>query len=109
MAESQAAVFRTFGVHVTCVEPGAIKTNFMSNVKRPDMAAVPAEYHAPLQSTAAAAQGADQPRDRADLRGAAQRHDGRVGRPGSSHSLPVVDGAERVKPLDSLLMVFFGV
>lgn len=54
MSESQAALFRTFGVHVTCVEPGAIKTNFVANVKRPDMATVPSEYHAPLQSTVAA-------------------------------------------------------
>eukprot|EP00009_Paramoeba_aestuarina_P005559 CAMPEP_0201516816 /NCGR_PEP_ID=MMETSP0161_2-20130828/8067_1 /ASSEMBLY_ACC=CAM_ASM_000251 /TAXON_ID=180227 /ORGANISM="Neoparamoeba aestuarina, Strain SoJaBio B1-5/56/2" /LENGTH=288 /DNA_ID=CAMNT_0047914099 /DNA_START=152 /DNA_END=1018 /DNA_ORIENTATION=+ len=54
MAESQAAVFRTFGVRVTSVQPGAIKTAFWQNVDRPDMAKVPAEYHAPLQSTMAA-------------------------------------------------------
>ena len=43
MSEAQAAVFRTFGVHITCVQPGAIKTAFVSNAKRPDMGLVPSE------------------------------------------------------------------
>jgi len=56
LAESQAALFRGFGVRVCCVQPGAIRTAFIANAKRPDMAKVPAEYHAPLQRTMAAYQ-----------------------------------------------------
>lgn len=54
LSESQAPLFRTFGVRTTCVQPGAIKTSFVANVKRPDMANVPSEYHAALQSTMSA-------------------------------------------------------
>lgn len=54
LSESQAAVFRTFGVHVSLVEPGAIKSAFFHNAQRPDMTKVPAEYVPALQSTSAA-------------------------------------------------------
>lgn len=54
LSESQAAVFRTFGVHVTCVEPGAIQSAFFANAQRPDMTKVPPEYGPALQSTVAA-------------------------------------------------------
>lgn len=54
MSEAQAALFRTFGVYVTCVQPGGIKTSFLKNARRPDLASIPAAYHAPLQSTMAA-------------------------------------------------------
>merc|ERR1719296_241293 len=53
MAESQCAVFREFGVHVTCVEPGGIATKFASNVAMPDMTAIPAEYQESFQKTTA--------------------------------------------------------
>eukprot|EP00656_Telonema_subtile_P011377 TRINITY_DN15612_c0_g1_i1.p1 TRINITY_DN15612_c0_g1~~TRINITY_DN15612_c0_g1_i1.p1 ORF type:complete len:247 (-),score=60.16 TRINITY_DN15612_c0_g1_i1:52-792(-) len=56
MSESQAALFRTFGVRVTCVQPGAIKTAFVTNLKRPDFETMPVDYQAPLQSTMAAYQ-----------------------------------------------------
>jgi len=51
LTESQAALFRTFGVHVSCVEPGAIKSAFWANAQMPDTSAMPAEYQKPLQST----------------------------------------------------------
>ncbi|CAE7696646.1 yusZ [Symbiodinium pilosum] len=51
MTESQAPLFRTFGVHVSCVEPGAIKSAFWANAQVPDTSAMPAEYQKPLQST----------------------------------------------------------
>ena len=54
LSESQAAVLRTFGVYVTNVQPGGIKTAFMRNCKMPDVAAMPSEYGAALQSTMAA-------------------------------------------------------
>uniref|UniRef100_A0A7S2SWM7 Uncharacterized protein n=1 Tax=Rhizochromulina marina TaxID=1034831 RepID=A0A7S2SWM7_9STRA len=54
MSEAQGAVFRTFGVHVTCVQPGLITTAFGGNAKLPDFAKVPSEYQGPIQSTMAA-------------------------------------------------------
>ncbi|CAJ1425220.1 unnamed protein product [Effrenium voratum] len=51
MIESQAPVFRTFGVYVSCVQPGAIKSSFFQNAQRPDPSKLPAEYAQPLQST----------------------------------------------------------
>ncbi|CAE7830187.1 RDH8 [Symbiodinium microadriaticum] len=51
LTESQAALFRTFGVHVSCVEPGAIKSAFWVNAQMPDTSVMPAEYQKPLQST----------------------------------------------------------
>jgi NAD(P)-dependent dehydrogenase (short-subunit alcohol dehydrogenase family) len=53
LAESQAALFRTFGVYVTNVEPGAIRTEFISNAKRPDPSTIPEEYQAPLKNVLA--------------------------------------------------------
>lgn len=53
LSESQAALFRTFGVRVTCVEPGAIKSAFVENAKRPDMTMVPAEYQKALAEVGA--------------------------------------------------------
>eukprot|EP00913_Durusdinium_trenchii_P001405 g1300.t1 len=54
MVESQAPVFKTFGVYCSCVEPGAIKSAFWSNAQVPEFASMPAEYQKPLQSTMAA-------------------------------------------------------
>eukprot|EP00929_Paragymnodinium_shiwhaense_P061452 TRINITY_DN30695_c0_g1_i1.p1 TRINITY_DN30695_c0_g1~~TRINITY_DN30695_c0_g1_i1.p1 ORF type:complete len:182 (+),score=54.00 TRINITY_DN30695_c0_g1_i1:363-908(+) len=54
LSESQAALFRTFGVYVTCVQPGAIQSNFFDAAQRPDMAKIAAEYVKPMQSTIAA-------------------------------------------------------
>eukprot|EP01062_Namystynia_karyoxenos_P060711 TRINITY_DN52416_c0_g1_i1.p1 TRINITY_DN52416_c0_g1~~TRINITY_DN52416_c0_g1_i1.p1 ORF type:complete len:284 (+),score=109.03 TRINITY_DN52416_c0_g1_i1:98-949(+) len=51
LAESQAALFREFGVYVTCVEPGGIKSAFIQNAVKPDLATVPQEYHGPIQLT----------------------------------------------------------
>lgn len=51
LSESQAALFRTFGVRVTCVEPGGIKSSFLHNAVRPDMTKMPADYHGPIAST----------------------------------------------------------
>uniref|UniRef100_A0A0G4G637 Uncharacterized protein n=1 Tax=Chromera velia CCMP2878 TaxID=1169474 RepID=A0A0G4G637_9ALVE len=59
LSESQAALFRTFGVRVTCVEPGAIKSAFFQNAQRPDMSSLPAEYLKPIQSTIAAYQSSE--------------------------------------------------
>lgn len=56
MSEAQAAVFRTFGVYVTNVQPGAIRSKFITNAARPDMTKIPAEYVKPLQSTVASFQ-----------------------------------------------------
>lgn len=53
MTESQAAVFRTFGVHTSLVQPGAIKTAFAQNAERPDMTKVPADYVPVLESVLA--------------------------------------------------------
>lgn len=53
LSESQAALFRTFGVYVSCVEPGAIKTNFIANAKRPDFKTMPEEYKKPIATTMA--------------------------------------------------------
>eukprot|EP01126_Amoeba_proteus_P020076 TRINITY_DN2051_c0_g1_i4.p1 TRINITY_DN2051_c0_g1~~TRINITY_DN2051_c0_g1_i4.p1 ORF type:complete len:285 (-),score=47.97 TRINITY_DN2051_c0_g1_i4:216-1070(-) len=49
LAESQAALFRTFGVYVTNVEPGAIRTKFVANAQLPDN--IPEEYKVPLKNT----------------------------------------------------------
>eukprot|EP00450_Noctiluca_scintillans_P011024 CAMPEP_0194495176 /NCGR_PEP_ID=MMETSP0253-20130528/12865_1 /TAXON_ID=2966 /ORGANISM="Noctiluca scintillans" /LENGTH=288 /DNA_ID=CAMNT_0039336395 /DNA_START=270 /DNA_END=1136 /DNA_ORIENTATION=+ len=57
LAESQAPLFRTFGVYVTNVQPGGIKTNFATNAKLPDMSALAPEYAPALQSTFAAYKG----------------------------------------------------
>ena len=54
LAESQAPLFRTFGVYVSCVEPGAIKSAFWSNAHVPEASAMPPEYMKPMQSTMAA-------------------------------------------------------
>jgi len=35
-SESMASVYSQFGVYVTCVEPGAIKSDFSANSKRPE-------------------------------------------------------------------------
>ncbi|CAE7417116.1 RDH8 [Symbiodinium natans] len=51
LTESQAALFRTFGVHVSCVEPGAIKSAFFANAQVPDTSSMPSEYQKPLEST----------------------------------------------------------
>lgn len=51
LAESHAALYRTFGVYTTNVEPGGISTKFAANVDRPDPANVPPEYLPHLQST----------------------------------------------------------
>jgi len=51
LAESQCAVFREFGVYVTCVEPGGIRTKFTANAKMPDFSAIPAEYQDSFQKT----------------------------------------------------------
>lgn len=69
--ESQAALFRTMGIWCTNVQPGAIKTAFVSNAKMPDMSKMPEEYKAPLASTFAAYQksggGAQSPEEIADI------------------------------------------
>lgn len=54
LSESQAALFRTFGIHVTCVEPGLILTKFVQNAQRPDLSTVPEDYQDPLGKTLAA-------------------------------------------------------
>lgn len=54
LAESQAALFRTFGVSVTNVQPGAIKSDFISNAKKPELTDVPSDYLPAIQSTMAA-------------------------------------------------------
>ena len=51
MVESQAPLFRTFGVYTSCVQPGAIKSAFWSNAQVPDVSSMPAEYAKPMQST----------------------------------------------------------
>lgn len=51
LTESQAAMFRSFGVYVTNVQPGAITSSFIDNAQKPDTASVPEEYHRHLQST----------------------------------------------------------
>jgi len=51
MVESQAPLFRTFGVYTSCVQPGAIKSAFWSNAQVPDVSSMPAEYGKPMQST----------------------------------------------------------
>lgn len=53
MTESQAGVFRTFGVYVSCVQPGLITSKFITNAKRPDPATIAEEYQAPIASTMA--------------------------------------------------------
>jgi NAD(P)-dependent dehydrogenase (short-subunit alcohol dehydrogenase family) len=56
LVESQAPLFKTFGVSVTSVQPGAIKSNFIENANKPDVSAIPPEYLPALQSTMAAYQ-----------------------------------------------------
>ena len=56
LAESQAPVFRTFGVYATSMQPGGIKTSFVTNAKLPDMSALASEYGPALKSTFAAYQ-----------------------------------------------------
>jgi NAD(P)-dependent dehydrogenase (short-subunit alcohol dehydrogenase family) len=56
LTESQAPLFRTFGVYVSSVQPGAIKSNFIENANKPDFAAIPPEYGPGIQSTMAAYQ-----------------------------------------------------
>jgi len=52
--ESQAALFRDFGIYVSLCEPGPIRSKFSANSHRPDMTKVPSDYHQPLQLTMAA-------------------------------------------------------
>lgn len=52
--ESQVALFRTFGIRLSSVQPGGIQTSFGANVARPDPSGIPAEYMPGLQSTMAA-------------------------------------------------------
>lgn len=54
MVEAQAPLFRSFGVFVTSVQPGAIRSAFAQNAVRPDMASLPSEYAEPIQRTMAA-------------------------------------------------------
>eukprot|EP00438_Fugacium_kawagutii_P022363 Skav205213 [mRNA] locus=scaffold400:61441:61998:- [translate_table: standard] len=54
LVESQAPLFRTFGVYSCCVEPGAIKSAFFSNAQVPEASSMPPEYLKPMQSTMAA-------------------------------------------------------
>eukprot|EP01134_Creolimax_fragrantissima_P004117 CFRG4117T1 len=53
-AESQAALFREFGVYITNVEPGAIKSAFVSNAARPSLSSLPEDYQEPMKLTLAA-------------------------------------------------------
>ena len=51
MGESQAALFREFGVYITNVEPGAIRTKFGANAQRPQN--IPEDYQPHVASTIA--------------------------------------------------------
>jgi NAD(P)-dependent dehydrogenase (short-subunit alcohol dehydrogenase family) len=56
LVESQAPLFKQFGVHVSSVQPGAIQTDFIPNAKKPDPAALPADYMEPITNVMAAYQ-----------------------------------------------------
>ena len=56
LSESQAPVFASFGVSVSCVQPGAIATPFSAKAGMPDLSALPEEYGPAIQSTMAAYQ-----------------------------------------------------
>ena len=53
MVEAQAPLFRTFGVFVSNVQPGGIKTAFITNAQKPDFSAIAAEYVGPIGLTLA--------------------------------------------------------
>ena len=59
LTDSQSAMFRTFGVHVTNVEPGAMRTDFMANSSKANAGAaeklpsIP-EYIEPIKQVRAA-------------------------------------------------------
>lgn len=54
MVEAQAPLFRTFGVYVTSVQPGGIRSAFTANAVRPDVSNLAKEYQGPIQCTMAA-------------------------------------------------------
>lgn len=52
LCESMSSVYRQFGVKIVLVEPGAIKTSFLANAKKPDMSNVHHDFHQPIQQVA---------------------------------------------------------